>query len=450
MQRDLYQNLIAWKQEPNRKPLLLQGARQTGKTYLLKEFGKNEYAVLHYFNFEEEPGLASLFASSLQPDHLITQLSRSRNREIRAGQDLLVLDEIQQCNNALNSLKYFCEEAPQYHVVAAGSLLGVKLSKPRSFPVGKVRIMTLHPMTFLEFLTACGESGLRTMLEQTDRIEPYADLFHHRLVGLLREYYYVGGMPEAVAQYAATRSLVKVREVQDDILTAYVSDFAKHAPVSDIPKLSLIWDSIPLHLSRENKKFVFSVLSQSARAREYENALRWLADAGLILTAHAVDAVQQPLAAFANRNAFKVYGLDTGLLGAQAKLSGDILTNGDAFFTTFHGAFAENYVAQQLAAVSGTGLYYWKTDAGCAELDFLVSHDSRIVPLEVKAGVNPKSKSLASYDRSYAPGFLARATLLNLRMDGRILNVPLYAVNLLARWFGLAASRSASRGTVIP
>jgi predicted AAA+ superfamily ATPase len=436
MERHIYQKLIAWKSSPGRKPLLLMGARQTGKTWILKEFGRREYANLVYCNFEEEPLLDDFFTASLKPKNILEKLTVREGREIRPGETLILFDEIQQSNAALNSLKYFAEENPEYHVAAAGSLLGVKLSGPRSFPVGKVSFLTLHPMTFSEFLSAMGESRYRGLLEEIGAIAPIPALFHEELIGLLKTYYVVGGMPEAVATYVSTRSFESTRTVHSAVLKAYTLDFAKHAPAVDIPKLSLVWDSIPLHLAKENKKFVFSMVAQSARARDYDNALQWLTDAGLIQKAYAVDHVEQPVRGFADRSAFKVYALDVGLLGAMSRIAPSILLNGNEIFQTYNGAFVENFVAQHLAAAGGEGpcdLYYWKKNPGIAEIDFLTELEGEILPLEVKAGVNSKSKSLGVYAQRYAPRILLRSTLLNLKLDGQILNIPLYAIEHLGR-----------------
>jgi uncharacterized protein len=433
MQRDIYQKLIDWKLLKNRKPLLLQGARQTGKTYILKQFGLKEYKNLIYCNFEEEPQLSEIFARDLRPHRILEFLSLYKKTPIEPETSLLFFDEIQTSNNALNSLKYFCEETPQYNIVAAGSLLGVKLSVPKSFPVGKVTMLSLFPVTFPEFLSAIGETRYRSLLEGLTAPEPLPVPIHEELVSMLKSYYFVGGMPEAVALFAETRSLESVRTVQNDILKEYVLDFAKHAPANDIPKLSILWDSIPVHLARENKKFIFSVISKSARARDYENALQWLSDAGLIQTAHAVESVQQPIAGHSQRNVFKVYMLDVGLLACLGRIAPDILIKGNEMFTTYHGAFVENYVAQQLVS-SGRRLYYWKREGSIAEVDFLFENDSSILPLEVKAGISPKSKSLQAYHAQYKPGILLRSSLLNLRKDGNVLNVPLYAVNFINRF----------------
>jgi predicted AAA+ superfamily ATPase len=320
-------------------------------------------------------------------------------------------------------------------VVAAGSLLGVKLTEPLSFPVGKVTMRHLYPLTFAEFLDAMGEHPLRAMMDGLDKVEPVPGPLHERLVALLKTYYVVGGMPEAVRMYAETGSYDRAREVHADILGAYERDFAKHVPTVDIPKVSLIWDSEPAQLARENRKFIFSALSGSARAREYEAALRWLRDAGLVHLAHAVTTVQQPLAGFANRAAFKVYALDTGLLAAKVRLPAATVLDGNALFTTYHGMLVENYVAQHLMSMpgQGTSLYYWQSESYGAEVDFLVDMPPDVFPLEVKAGINPRSKSLKSYDGRFHPPRLLRTTLLNFAAQERITNIPLYAISLLPK-----------------
>ncbi len=434
MKRDLYKDLLDWKASSRRKPLLLQGARQTGKTYLLKAFGHNEYARLFYFNFEEDPALDRFFERDLNPTRILSELSIYSRQEIKPASDLVVFDEVQVSNRALNALKYFQEEAPTYHIVAAGSLLGVKLSTPGSFPVGKVNFLKLHPLTFLEFLDAADESRYRQVLEEIEVFSPLPDPFHDDLIELLRTYYFVGGMPEAVHHFVESGSHQDVRDIHQEIINSYVLDFAKHAPTTDIPKLSLIWDSIPGHLARENRKFVFSAVRTSARAREYEGALGWLEDTGLVHRVSAVETSKHPLKYYANRSSFKVYMLDVGLLGTMAKLPVDIPSQGARLFNEYEGAFVENYVAQQLIAAGQEELFYWRSKGGRAELDFLCEIGDGIIPLEVKAGVNPRSKSLKSYDDQFAPPCLARTTLLNLKRDGKICNLPLYAVSLLSSW----------------
>ncbi len=428
MKRDIYQKLIAWKSSSQRKPLLLKGARQVGKTYILQEFGRQEYTRVAYLNFEEEPLLDDFFKYSLAPEKIIRNLSLYLKRDIRPETDLIIFDEIQASNNALNSLKYFNEQANKYHIVAAGSLLGVKLAKPKSFPVGKVNFLNLYPLTFLEFLDAVGQSGLRKLIENTTEFIPYPEPFHRELIELLRTYYFVGGMPEVVQYYSEASDFFKVRTIQKEIINSYILDFAKHAPVQDIPKLGLIWESIPAQLGKENKKFIFSVLKKTARAREYENALKWLEETGLVIRVNLLKSAGLPLAAYVDQSIFKIYLLDIGLLCMLAKIPPDTLVQGNRLFKEFKGAFVENYVVQQIISHKETELYYWKSD-GSAEVDFIFQHENHIFPLEAKAGVNPRSKSLLFYDKKYKPGILSRTTLLNLKHDGKICNYPLYAIS---------------------
>jgi predicted AAA+ superfamily ATPase len=431
MKRDIYAKLLAWKSSSRRKPLLLQGARQTGKTFILKEFGRNEYGNFVYCNFEEDPSLGQFFQRDLNPARILSELSIYKNLEIRPEANLIIFDEIQVSNRALNSLKYFAEQENDFHIAAAGSLLGVKLSGPGSFPVGKVNFLHLYPMTFMEFLDGMGEFRYRKLLENVDKIIPLAEAFHSHLIDLLRRYYFVGGMPEAVKHFAETGNGRETREIQEEIIKSYIFDFAKHAPAADIPKLTLIWDSIPKHLARENKKFVFSAIKKGARARAYENALIWLDDTGLIYRVSAVETDKRPLIHYANTGCFKVYALDVGLLGAMARSPVELLALGERLFNEYEGAFVENYVAQQLVSHFLQPLYYWRSKGGKAELDFLFEFEGKIFPLEVKAGINPKSKSLQSYDLQFQPALLARTNLLNFKKDGKICNLPLYAISLL-------------------
>ena len=434
MKRDLYRELCGWKKSRRRKPLILRGARQTGKTHLLKEFGAKEYAGVAYYNFEEDPRLKDLFARSLRPAALIEALGIYRNEGIKPGRDLIIFDEIQACNEALNSLKYFQEQANDYHIAAAGSLLGVKLSQPMSFPVGKVNFLDLRPMSFPEFLDAVGESRYRQLIDGVSDAVSFPSPFHEDLVDWLKRYLFVGGMPEAVDSYAKNRDLNEVRVIQREILNAYVLDFAKHASTADIPKLMQVWDSMPAQLARENRKFQFTALKKTARARDYENAILWLENAGLILRCFLNTKPAQPLSAYEDRSAFKVYALDVGLLGAMSRIMPEILVRGHDLFQEFKGAFIENYVAQTLVGMGSGGLHYWKNESATAEVDFLWStQQGDILPLEAKAGINTKSKSLRVYDEKYQPAQLLRSTLLNLRKDGNILNIPLYALTALTR-----------------
>ena len=429
MKRDIYQKLIEWKSSHRRKPLLLQGARQVGKTYILKEFGKNEYDFVAYFNFEEDPYIDDFFKQSLTPQKIIQNLSIYQKHAITPEKDLIVFDEIQSSNNALNALKYFNETANEYHIAAAGSLLGIKLSKPKSFPVGKVNFLNLYPLSFLEFLDAVNRNELRQLIEETSEFIPYPLPFHQELIDLLRIYYFIGGMPEAVQHFSEMNDLDGTREIQIEIIKSYILDFAKHAPSSEIPKLTLIWEAIPSQLGKENKKFVFSAIKKSARAREYENALQWLEDTGLIIRVNLINTSKIPLKAYSDRSAFKVYMLDVGLLGAVAKIPSTIITQGNQLFTEYKGALIENFVVQQYQSHKESELFYWKS-TGTAEVDFICEHQNRVFPLEAKAGVNPYSKSLRFYDKKFSPDILCRTTLLNLKHDGKIQNYPLYAISL--------------------
>ncbi|MCK5450808.1 MAG: ATP-binding protein [Candidatus Omnitrophica bacterium] len=433
MKRDIYNNLIKWKSSEIRKPLILRGARQTGKTYILKEFGQNEYENVHYFNFEENPELAHFFERDLDPKRILSDLSVYCKQTIKAENDLIIFDEIQVSNKALNSLKYFCESANEYHIASAGSLLGIKLSSPGSFPVGKVNFLNLFPLTFFEFLDAINESRYRKILENITSFDSLQQAFHEDLIRILCKYYFIGGMPEVVKHYANTSNYTEVRQLQKDIIDSYILDFTKHAPVHDIPKLSLIWDSIPSHLAKDNKKFIFSSLKQGARAREYENALIWLNDTGLIYKVTAIENSQFPLKQYAIRTCFKIYYLDIGLLGAMVKIPIEATIQNVRLFNEYKGSFVENYVVQQLTAIMNQNMYYWRSKNAKAEVDFLSEINGQIYPLEAKAGINPKSRSLKSYADKFSPPCLIRTTLLNFKKNGNIRNIPLYAISLLPK-----------------
>lgn len=431
MEREFYKKLLNWKRSDLRKPLVLRGARQVGKTYILNEFAKREYDDFVYLNFDEEPGLASLFEENLDPARIIKDLNIYFKKTIQPGSTLIILDEIQESSQALNSLKYFCEKKNEYHIAAAGSLLGVKLTK--GFPVGKVNFLDLAPLSFFEFLHAIGEDDLKRMLEEMKSPKSISEIFHNKLVSFLKAYFVVGGMPEAVAVYLKTDDLEKVRSVQKEILDAYVLDFAKHAPKDEVIKIMSVWDSIPYQLAKENKKFIFSAISKSARAKSFETSLQWLKNAGLIVRANHISTPKQPLEAYADKGAFKVFLLDVGLLGAMSKLDPRIILNGDQLFQEFKGAFTENFVAVELHDQHFDGLYYW-TSEGIAEVDFVISKHQKIFPLEVKAGFSKKKKSLLVYAEKFAkenePIALSRGSLRNFTLDGNIANYPLYAICL--------------------
>lgn len=351
------------------------------------------------------------------------------NAEVIEGRTLLIFDEVQECPNALNSLKYFCEMTPEQHIVAAGSLLGVKLAHIKGFPVGKVQFLTLYPLSFLEFLEALPEVRLKKFIEELKSIEPLPPNLHEKILMHFKEYLFVGGMPEAVAEYIASQNVSKVREIQTAILNAYSLDFAKHAPKAHIMKINQVWDSIPTQLARENKKFIYSAIREGGRAKEFEVALQWLVEAGLIYKVQLISTPKIPLSAYANMNAFKIYLVDVGLLGAMAHLSAKTLLHENELFQEFRGAITENYVAQELVH-SQYLLFYW-TSEGKAEVDFILEQDDLIYPLEVKSGNSSKKKSLKVYGETYHPQMLMRCSPMNLRKDGDVLNCPVYLIEEL-------------------
>lgn len=427
MDRDIYTQLSDWKASPRRKPLILDGARQVGKTHALRAFGKNAYEKVAYFNFEKEESLDGYFAGNIDPKRILGLLSIHSGINIEPENTLIFFDEVQESPRALNSLKYFCEEANNYHLAAAGSLLGIKTANSRGFPVGKVNFLQMYPMSFFEFLSAHDENLLRQHLEEVSVFEPIAEPLHTKLLELLKFYFYVGGMPEAVAEYIQHERLHTVSEIHHEILDSYVRDFAKHAPENQFIKISTVWDQIPKQLAKENKKFIFSAIRKSARGRDYEEAIQWLIDAGLIYKSYQIETPKLPLNAYADHDIFKLFMLDVGLLGAKSSLHETVILENDRLFTEFNGALTENFVAQELRSLGRRELFYWNSQ-GTAEVDFVVEENNDIYPLEVKAGANSKKKSLLSYQNKYKPNVLSRATLMNLKHDGNVYNYPLYLV----------------------
>lgn len=426
MKREFYNKLISWKSSNRRKPLIVRGARQVGKTYILKEFAKEEYSDYIYLNFDQEKHFEKFFEENLDPERIIKELSIYFKKTINPSTTLIIFDEIQECSNALNSLKYFCEDSPDYHIATAGSLLGVKLTK--GFPVGKVNFLDLGPMNFFEFLDANGESRYRKLLEDMPK-KAISEVFHDKLVKLLKYYFVIGGMPEAVASYLKKGDLHQVRIVQQEILDAYILDFAKHAPKEDVMKIMAIWQSIPNQLAKENKKFVFAAISKSARAREYETSIQWLIDAGLILKACNISAPKLPLSAYSDSRSFKVFLLDIGLLGAMSNLDPRALLDGNKLFQEFKGSLTENFVATELHHNHFKELYYW-SDESRAEVDFVINFEGDVFPLEVKAGFSRNKKSLIVYKNKFCADrkcALSRASLYNFAFEDSIVNYPLYA-----------------------
>lgn len=430
LKRDIYRKLLEWKHSKWRKPLIVRGARQTGKTFILKEFAANEYDNFVYLNFEYDPALDNVFAPRFNKENLVKYLSAYGGVKVEPGNTLLIFDEVQASGNGLQALKFFNENANQYHICAGGSLLGIKLKGGgRSFPVGKVNLLDLYPLTFMEFLDAAGKPELRELIETNKDFTPFPESFHIQLTELLKQYYFTGGMPEAVNVYFDSGHFDEARHVQEEIIETYLLDFSKHAQPTDVIKISSIWRTIPSQLAKENKKFIYSGIQDNARAREYENAMQWLTDAGLIYKSLNISTPKLPLSSYAENNYFKVFLLDIGLLGAMSGVTAAMIIKGNDIFTHFHGAFVENYVAQQLVGKFKGELFYW-TSSGKAEVDFLFADDGKVYPLEAKAGINLKSKSLKVYSHKYQPAIISRTSLNNLNAEGIARNYPLYAVAL--------------------
>ena len=428
MKRFITEKLIKWKNSKSRKPLILKGSRQVGKTYILKEFGEENYDNVAYFNFDHDDGLAELFSNTKDPLRIIEQLSLANGKKISPNTTLIIFDEIQECPNALNSLKYFCEEASEYHVACAGSLLGIRLSKT-SFPVGKVDFLNMYPMTFSEFLIADGSKNLVEVMEKTIEIKEIPSIFESQLLEKLKVYYIVGGMPEVVFSWVNDKDIEKVNKIQKDILNSYESDFSKHVVASEANKISLIWNGIPSQLARENKKFVYQVIKKGARAREYEGALNWLNDANLISKCYLVNKCAFPLKGYQDLSAFKIYMNDVGLLRRMSNLNSSIILEGNKLLEEFKGAFTENYVINVLNYLFDENVHYYTFDRN--ELDFVIQRKNDIIPIEVKSNKNNNHNSLTKYNANNDNKISFRFSLNNLRKDGKIVNVPLYFIEYI-------------------
>jgi predicted AAA+ superfamily ATPase len=423
MRRFITKDLLKWKQSPRRKPLILQGARQVGKTFIVKDFGSTYYDNYVYFNFDENKQLTSLFDTTKEPERILEQLSIAAGQKITPGKTLIFFDEIQECDEALNALKYFQEKAPEQHVIAAGSLLGIKLSRT-SFPVGKVNFLDLYPMSFPEFLLADGQENLVQYLDGIDTIEAIPELFAAQLTEKLKAYYLVGGMPEVVASWVAHKDIDEVHQIQYEILRSYEKDFAKHVTTAEANKISLIWHSIPSQLARENKKFVYQAIREGARAREYEDALNWLRDAGLIYKVTNVKAPKLPLSAYEDLSAFKIYLLDIGLLCYMSGIDTSTILDNKQFFTEFKGALNENFVLEALTRDSRHPLFYYDFDR--YSIDFMLQHNGKIFPIEVKSSNRSTHASITNYIVNESPELAVRFSTKNLVHDSKILNIPLF------------------------
>jgi len=430
MRRLLYQALLKWKKDKNKKPLLLQGARQVGKTYLVTEFAKNEYENFVYLNFEEDKNLATLFEDSLNAKSLLENISIYIGRGINIENTLVFFDEVQAVPDVLTSLKYFYEQLPELHIIAAGSLLGVSVARHRSFPVGKVTFLTLYPMTFYEYLEAFSEELLVEKIKSLKKIEPLPEVIHKKLLKHLSKYLFLGGMPEVLKTYRETLDMSLARKVQIDILKAYERDFSKYSEKREAIKISELWQSVPFQLSRENKKFKYKDVKKGGRASKYEFGIEWLRKAGLIHIAYNLKTPKFPLKAYAEFSKFKIYLLDTGLLGAMFNLQPRIIIKPLDLFKEFYGAFIENYTAMELVSNFESELYYWTSNSE-AEVDFILQTENMILPLEVKSGMNRNIKSLRSYYDKYHPEFIIRTSPRNLIRDSEFINIPLYLVGSL-------------------
>ena len=430
MYRIAIEKLLKWKKSKYRKPLIIEGARQVGKTWLMQEFGKQEYADTIYINFDSNPSMAELFAYDLNVDRLIMGLELFAGRKIDPDNCLLIFDEIQEVPRALASLKYFCERAPQYHIVCAGSLFGIALHLGTSFPVGKVDFLKLYPLSFKEFLMATVQKQFADLLDRQDF--QMITTFKQTYIDALKQYYYVGGMPEVVQNFADNKDFGEVREIQKRILYAYEQDFSKHAPNEIIPRIRMLWNSIPSQLAKENKKFVYGLVREGARAKEYETAIMWLSDCGLIHKVSRVNSVGIPLKGYEDLKAFKIFLVDVGILGCMAGLSPRTLLDGNSLFTEFKGALTEQYVCQQLKTIDDIAVYYYTNDRGSCEIDFVIDTGNQVVPVEVKAEVNLRAKSLKTYREKFSPEICVRTSMADYKKEEWLINLPLYAVGQVA------------------
>lgn len=429
MKRTKLAELIGWKNSNSQKPLIIRGARQVGKTWLMKEFGNTQYTQTVYVNFEKNKRLKTLFADDFDIKRVIIALQAESGLTIHPENTLLIFDEIQAVPEAITALKYFCEDAPEYHIVAAGSLLGVALHAHISFPVGKVAFMELHPLTFLEFLDAIGENALVEMLHSADwkLITAYKSKYIERL----RQYYYVGGMPEAVLKFSENNNFTEVRVIQKQILEAYEQDFSKHAPLEIVPRIRMVWNSIPAQLAKEHRKFIYGIIKEGSRAKDYELAISWLIDCGQVSKVCRANKPAIPLKAYEDRSAFKLFLVDVGLLAAMGNIEAQTLLEGNAIFTEFKGALTEQFVFQQLNSANDYVIYYWSTERSSAEIDFMVQYNSLIVPIEVKAEENLQAKSLKVYVEKFSPKMAVRTSMSDFRKQDWLTNLPLYAISEL-------------------
>ena len=425
MRRDAMQQLYDWKEKTTRKPLIVRGARQVGKTWLMKEFASSAYRQFAYINFEDNEVMKDVFQKDFDVERILMAIQLVTGIVVDT-ETLIIFDEIQEAPRGLTALKYFQEKAPQYHVVAAGSLLGIAMHSNDSFPVGKVDFMDLYPLSFSEFLEAVGQEAFARLLAKKDW--GLIAAFRSKLIDLLKQYYYVGGMPEVVNAFINHKDYAEVRQLQQTILDSYDRDFSKHAPIAEVPRIRMIWRSVPAQLAKENKKFIYGVVKEGARAKDFELAIEWLIDAGLIYKVSRVKKAGIPLSAYEDFSAFKLFLLDTGLMGAMSGLPPQALLEGNVLFSDYKGAITEQYVLQQLKSVKGLSIYYWSSDTSRGELDFLLQKDVSVIPVEVKAEENLQSKSLRFFVEKNAGLHGVRFSMSDYRKQEWMINYPLYSV----------------------
>ena len=429
MKRIAYEGLLKWKSKQNRKPLLIKGARQVGKTWLMKEFGKNEYESVAYINFEKATQLANLFEVDFDIPRILRSVQLITGIIPKPGETLIIFDEIQSVKRGLLALKYFYEDAPEYHIIAAGSVLGLSIHKDDSFPVGKVDFLELYPLSYEEFIVALGKNSLLDALHRRDW--ELTKAFKSNYIELLKQYYYIGGMPEVVKSFIQNNDYNEVREIQNSILESYNNDFSKHSPIEIVPRIKMIWNSIPSQLAKENRKFIYGAVKSGGRAKEFEVAIMWLEDAGLIHKISRVSNASLPLDGFVDIGAFKLFMVDIGLLGAKSGLDAKTIIEGNTIFGQYKGALTEQYVLQQLKCSTGIETYYWSAEQGIAEIDFLIQTGGKVIPIEVKAEENLKAKSLKSFRDKFHPELSIRTSMSDFRKEETLTNLPLYGISLI-------------------
>lgn len=431
MYRIAIEKLKRWKESKNRKPLIIEGARQVGKTWLMKEFGKLYYSNTVYINFDSNSTMKELFDSDLNVERIILGLELYTGKKIDFNNTLLIFDEIQEVPKALSSLKYFCENAPEYHIVCAGSLLGIALHQGTSFPVGKVDFLKLYPLSFKEFLIATGNERFADLLDKQDY--QMITSFKQKYIDALKTYYFVGGMPEVVQNFVLNKDYNEVRSIQKRIFLAYEQDFSKHAPNEIVPKIRMLWNNIPSQLVKENKKFIYGLVREGARAKDYETAIMWLSDCGLVHKVSRINAPNNPLKVYEELKSFKLFVVDIGLLSCMVGLHQQVLLEKNDLFVEFKGALTEQYVCQQLKTIEDLGIYYYTNDRGSCEIDFIIDTGKQIIPVEVKAEINLKAKSLKTYQEKFTPKLSIRTAMTDFKKEETLINLPLYSIENIVK-----------------